>query len=338
MTRLVRLPEGIMPFKMDRNLLLALRGRHARANLAHTIVLLGTLGVLIAVAAWSSLGAAALLLAGLVLAGIVMLALRLPPRATMWLYGARPHEAGSFAQVDELTIELARRAQFAQTPDLYVLPSSTLSAFSAGTPDRSAIALTEGLLRRLTMREIAGVVAREISHIRQGDLFVLGVADITTRLAQALYYLGLLFAAVNLVRLLTGDDPVPWLTVGLLICAPLLLNVLQLRLGRSREFEADRGAAMLTGDPLGLASAVSRFDPSTGNWSEDLIPPVPARTVPLPSLLRFPPPAEDRIARLRALDTPPMPPLDIAEGPRISLVGVGPIQMRPRYRWPGIWF
>jgi heat shock protein HtpX len=54
--------------------------------------------------------------------------------------------------------------------------------------------------------------------------------------------------------------------------------------------------------------------------------------------LRYAGPAERRIARLRALELPPMPPLDIEEGPRISLVGVGPIQMRPRYRWPGVWF
>jgi heat shock protein HtpX len=55
-------------------------------------------------------------------------------------------------------------------------------------------------------------------------------------------------------------------------------------------------------------------------------------------MLRFAPPAERRIALLNALQAPPMPPLDIAEGPRISLIGVGPIEMRPRYRWPGVWF
>ena len=64
----------------------------------------------------------------------------------------------------------------------------------------------------------------------------------------------------------------------------------------------------------------------------------PARRVPLPSMLRCPPPLAARVARLNALEAPPMPPLDIAEGPRISLVGVGPIEMRPRYRWPGVWF
>ena len=91
----------------------------------------------------------------------------------------------------------------------------------------------------------------------------------------------------------------------------------------------------MIGDALGVASAISRFDPSTGNVADDLLPPVPARKVPQLSMLRCPPPAATRIAQLNALQTPPMPPLDIEEGPRISLVGVGPIAMRPRYRWPG---
>jgi heat shock protein HtpX len=122
----------------------------------------------------------------------------------------------------------------------------------------------------------------------------------------------------------------------LLIAAPALLNLLQLALPRS--LEADREAALLTGDPLGLASAVSRLDAPAGVAIEDVMPPVPARKVPLPSMLRFPAAADRRIARLNALQAPPMPPLDIVDGPRISLVGVGPIEMRPRYRWPGVWF
>ncbi len=114
--------------------------------------------------------------------------------------------------------------------------------------------------------------------------------------------------------------------------------MLQLWLPREREFTADRAAALMIGDALGVASAISRFDPSTGNVADDLLPPVPARKVPLLSMLRCPPPAAARIAQLNALQTPPMPPLDIEEGPRTSLVGVGPIAMRTRYRWPGVWF
>jgi heat shock protein HtpX len=327
-----------MPFEMDRNLRLVLGGPHASANLIQAGLLLAALGALLAAAIWPLFGASGLLLAVLAMAGIAALALALPPQTVMRLYGARPYEPGSLQQVGGLLADLAQRAQLPRSPDLYVIPSTMLSAFSVGTPQRSSTAVTEGLLRRLTMREIAAVLAHEIAHVRRGDLLAFGVADAVTRSAQALYYVGLGLIALNLFRLLTREELVSWWTVALLVLAPALMNILQLSLSRAREFAADREAALLTGDPLGLAAAIARLETSTGSLPEDLLPPVPARRVPQPSILRCPPPAERRIARLNAFDAPPVPPLDIAEGPRISLIGVGPIEMRPRYRWPGVWF
>ena len=256
----------------------------------------------------------------------------------MRIYGARPYEAGDLAQFDRITSELARRAGLPRAPRLYVVPSMLLSAFSVGSSKRFAIAVTEGLLRRLTMREVAAVLAREVAHAQRGDLFVLGIADIVSRCAQALYYVGLALAALNVLRGISGGETVPWLSVLLLVLAPTLMTSLQLALSRSREIEADRAAALLTGDPLGVASAISRLDSSPGS---------PARrphaagagaqgAAALDAAL--PPPADRRIPRLNTFQAPPMPPLDIAEGPRISLIGVGPIEMRPRYRWPGVWF
>lgn len=327
-----------MFFATDRNLRSAIAGPDASANLVQSGLLLAAFAALLITACWPVFGAAGILLAGLAVAAVVGLALRLPPHTVMWLYGAQRSDPRALQQVDGLTAVLAERAQLPRPPVLYVIPSTLLSAFSVGTPDRSSIAVTEGLLRRLTMREIAAVLAHEMGHVRRGDLLVLGIADIVTRFAQALYYLGLGLAALNVFRLLTGEERISWLTVALLVLAPALLNLLQLLLSRTREFGADREGALLTGDPLGLASAISRLETSTGTFTDDLMPPVPARKVPQPSMLRCLPPAEKRIARLRAFDAPPMPPLDIAEGPRISLVGVGPIEMRPRYRWPGVWF
>jgi len=327
-----------MPFETLRNLRLAFQGPHASTNVLQAGLLLTAFGSLLALAAWPIFGVVGLLIAVVAVLAILALALHAPPKAAMWFYGARPHKPGSLEQVDGLIADLAQRAALVRAPALYVVPSTMLSAFSVGSAQRCAIAVTETLLRRLTMREIAAVLAHEISHVCLGDLLVLGIADIVTRLSQALYYLGLGLAALNLWRLVTGEDLVSWLTVALFVLAPALLNLLQLSLSRKREFAADRAAALITGDPMGLASAISRLEVSKGTLLDDLLPPVPARKVPLPSLLRFPAPTEQRIARLRTLEPPPMPPLDIEEGPRISLVGVGPIEMRPRYRWPGIWF
>jgi heat shock protein HtpX len=308
------------------------------ANFAQAGVLLAGFGGLLALILWPDFGRSAILIALLATAGVAAVSTRIAPATIMRIYGARPYQAGDLAQFDRLTAELARRADLPRAPHIYVVPSMLLSAFSVGSSQRFAIALTEGLLRRLTMREVAAVLAREVAHAQRGDLLVLGIADFVARGAQGLYYAGLALAGLNILRAIGGGEPVSWLSVALLILAPSLMTQLQLALSHAREIAADRAAALLTGDPLGIASAVSRLEASPGAPLDDLIPPVPARKVPLPSMLRYPPPADQRIPRLNGFQAPPMPPLDVAEGPRISLIGVGPIEMRPRYRWPGVWF
>ena len=103
----------------------------------------------------------------------------------MRIYGARPYQAGDLAQFDRITTELARRAGLRRAPRVYVVPSMLLSAFSMGSSRLFAIAVTEGLLRRLTMREVAAVLAREVAHAQRGDLLVFGIADWISRFAQA---------------------------------------------------------------------------------------------------------------------------------------------------------
>lgn len=327
-----------MTFETERNVPPPLRTPPAASALQGGVVLLA-FGALLAAAIWPLIGGVAAILVAVIAAGAVFaLALRIPPWAAMRLYGGRPHDPSALKQAEGLIATLSTRAGLRRPPRLYVIPSSLLSAFSVGDAQASAIAVTEGLLRRLTLREIAAVLARQVSLIRYGDLLAFSIADIVTRIAQALYYAGLALAALNLFRLISREELVPWLTVALFVLAPALLNLVQLRLPRTRDFRLDREAALQTGDALGLASAISRLDTPAGSFKDDLLPPVPARQVPLPSLLRYPAPAERRITLLRELEPPPMPPLDIEEGPRISLVGVGPIQMRPRYRWPGVWF
>lgn len=308
------------------------------ANGLQAAILLGAFGALTTAILWPQLGSGGALVALAGALAILLLVVYVPPATLMRIYGARPYEAGDLAQFDRITGELALRAGLAASARLYVVPSMQLSAFSFGTSQRFAIAVTEGLLRRLTMREVAGILAREVAHAQRGDLPLFGIADVISRCAQGFYYAGLFFAALNALRVIGQAEPVPWVSVVLLVAAPLLMSLLQLSLSRSREEAVDRAAALLTGDPLGLASAITRLGASPGSPLDDLLPPVPARKVPLPSMLRFPPPAERRIAFLNAFQAPPIPPLDTEEAPRISLIGVGPIQMRPRYRLSGVWF
>jgi len=235
---------------------------------------------------------------------------------------------------------LADRAELARHPRLYVIPSATLNAFATGTPSNAAIGITEGLLRRLDLRQIAGVIAHEMSHIRNNDLSVMATADMLTRLTQLLAYTALGLAVLNVPVMLIGGEPFSWLAILLLYLAPLLTSLLQMALSRTREYDADLEAAGLTGDPAGLASALAALERYQGRLWEDVMLPVPARRIPYPSLLRSHPETADRIARLKELEARPRVarPIVIAEEPMFTLVGRGPAGIAPRYRVLGLWY
>ena len=206
----------------NRNVTRNWRGRiQLNADLIQMVLLLAAFAILIVLAFWGIWGATGVLVALLVVAGGTALALRLSPESVMRLYGARAPEPGAQEQVAGLAAELAQRAQLIRSPQVYVIPSRMLSAFSAGTSERSCIALTEGILRQLTMREIADVLAHEIAHIRNGDLALFSVADIVSRMTQALYYLGGVLFVLNLYRLLVDEALIPWFAILLLVSTTL---------------------------------------------------------------------------------------------------------------------
>lgn len=311
-------------------------------NLWHAGLLFCAFFVLVGIPTVLLWGVAGLAVAAILLALVVPLVVRMPPEAVMRLYQATRIPPDD-SQLSSLVDVLAYRADLPRRPDLYVVPSATLNAFAAGSRDNSAIAVTEGLLRRLSLSETAGVLAHEIAHIRNNDLLVMGLADVITRVLQLMSYAALCLVLFNIFALATGEDTISWWGVLFLYLAPALFSLLQLGLSRAREFEADRLAVALTGDPAALASALRRLETYTGHFWEDLMFPVPARRVPHPSLLRSHPETEDRVQRLQALDPAPEgllrhAPLVIVEQPMMSLVGYGPGDMRPRYRWPGLWF
>ncbi len=313
------------------------RREHKRRNLIHSVALIAGMAVLMGVCAyllWSWVG---VLWSYLTVGTVILIGPRIPPEAVMRLYRARPVDPRHGGQIHRIVEVLANRAELPARPRLYVVPSMTLNAFATGRPEKCAIAVTEGLLRKLTLRELAGVLAHEISHVRNNDLWIMGLADAMSRFTQIMSYAGIFLALINLPSLLAGQAPFSWVAVALLYLAPTLGSLFQLGLSRAREYDADLEGALLTGDPAGLASALHKLERYEGRFWEDLL--FPGRRVPQPSLLRSHPPTEERIARLLELEGKPrLPPIAIIEEPMVTLVGLGPIAMRPRYRWPGVWF
>lgn len=311
---------------------------HRRRNRLHGVLLvaaIGTLTLLSSVLIWSWFG---IVVAVTAIGSVVGLMPRISPEAVMRLYRGERVDQRPGSQLARLVEVLADRAELPAHPRLYVIPSATLNAFATGTSQHAAIAVTEGLLRKLSLRELAGVLAHEMSHVRNNDLFVMGLADAMTRFTQLLAYVGLILAFFNVPALLMGQPTFSWIAVALLYLAPTVSSILQLALSRSREFDADREAASITGDPMGLASALDTLERYQGHFWEDLIFP-PARRIPQPSVLRTHPDTTDRIKRLLDMGALALPHrLAVVEEPMIYTAGLGPAAMTPRWRFPGVWY
>lgn len=310
------------------------RRRHKLRNVLHSaLLLLGMAAILTVcvVAIWGPEGIVGALLAAVL---SMMLAPAVSPEWVMRLYGAQRLRAHDFPDGIRLVEELAQRAGLAAVPGLYWLPSPLMNAFAVGRPDHAAIAVTDGLLRRLTARELAGVLAHEISHVRNNDLWIMGLADLLSRLTSLMSWLGQLLLIVNLPLLLTGRVVVPWPAVLVLIFAPTVMALLQLALSRAREYDADLDAASLTGDPRGLAAALAKLERQQGRYWEEIF--LPGRRMPDPSLLRTHPPTEERIRRL--LDLYEHEPLPAAATVARLPDWVQPVARRPRWHGPGLWY
>jgi heat shock protein HtpX len=274
--------------------------RHKLRNLVQSVILLGGMVGLLALCGWVLFGPDGVL--GMALGGALALAFspKISPALVLRLYRARELVPPELPDVFAVLDRLARRAGLADRPKLYYIPSRMLNAFAVGQRDDAVIALTDGMLRSLTLRELAGVLAHEISHIRNNDLWLMGLADLVGRLTRLMTLLGLLLLVLAIPVWLSGAATLPWLVIPLLVFAPQLTTLLQLALSRAREYEADFDAAGLTGDPAGLASALAKLERfQRGIWEQILMP---GYRLPEPSLLRSHPPTAQRIARLRELE------------------------------------
>ncbi|MGI9384797.1 MAG: zinc metalloprotease HtpX [Methyloligellaceae bacterium] len=311
---------------------------HKTRNVIHSVVLIGGLGLLMGLCAWILWGWIGHLYALIAAAITILFGPRVAPEMVMRMYRARPVDRTRGGTLFQLVEELARRAELPAMPKLYVVPSAALNAFAVGRPDDASIAITQGLLRRLSLREVAGVLAHEMSHIRNNDLWIMGLADTFSRITQMMSWVGIFLLILNLPAALKGQVVVPWLAVLLLYFAPTIGSLLQLALSRAREYDADLEGAQLTGDPTGLASALDKLERYQGRFWEDML--MPGRRIPQPSLLRSHPPTEERVRRLLDLRRPELPPLRLPQraSPADLLHGFVAMSPGPRFRWPGVWF
>ncbi len=272
----------------------ALRG-HKLQNFLQTLLLLTGMVVILSTLGWMFFGLDGIIWAfSLGLIGLLF-SPRITPKAMLKAYGARPLEPQEAPALYQAVGELARRADLPRTPKLYYVRSSIMNAFAVGNSDQAAIAVTDGLLRTLSLRELTAVLAHEISHVRNNDMWVMGLADVISRITSLFSLLGQVLLLLYLPLLFAGYH-LAWGPVLLLVGAPSISALLQLALSRSREYDADMDGALLSGDPRALASALNKMERYQGNLFERIF--LPGRRDPHPSLLRTHPPTEERIRRL----------------------------------------
>jgi heat shock protein HtpX len=194
-------------------------------------------------------------------------------------------------------------------PRVYIIPEETANAFAAGrNAEHAVVAVTEGIMRILNKEELEGVIAHELSHIKNGDMLI---ASIAATIAGAI---GMLATMAQWAAIFGGghsDDDDHGGIIGLIamaIFAPLAAIIIQMAISRSREYMADASGARITKNPYGLATALEKLtkasqlipmnaNPSTAHLF--IVNPLTRKS--LMNLFSTHPPLEERIARLRSM-------------------------------------
>lgn len=223
-------------------------------------------------------------------------------RRIMRAYGARVITLYEAPELWRMFQTLTEAAGLRNMVELYYLPSQNPNAFAVGGGNNSAIGVSDGLLRMMDARELAGVLAHELTHIRNHDTKIMNLAQMIGRVNFMLSRIGLLLVLLSLPTFFFGNGSFRFLLAGgLLLLGPIFALLLQLALSRSREFNADLGAAEITRDPMGLASALRKLEEmlQRGSWWNRRVARQPVLVEP--SWLRTHPHTTERIARLEEI-------------------------------------
>lgn len=251
---------------------------------------------------------------GVIIAFIIAMAMNLgsywfSDKIILRMYSAQEVSESTAPDLYALVKNLALKASLPM-PRVYIVPGDTPNAFATGRNEHHAVvAVTEGILRILNREELEGVIAHELTHIKNKDMLI---GSIAATLAGAIVMLAnmaqwaAIFGGAS-----RDDDEGGGGIIGLIvmaILAPIAASIIQMAISRSREFLADAGGARVSGKPYGLASALEKLsrasqvvpmkaNPSTAHIF--IVNPLTGRS--LMNLFSTHPPIEERIARLRSM-------------------------------------
>ena len=172
------------------------------------------------------------------------------------MYNAQQVDETTAPQFYNIVKELAGKAGLPM-PRVYVINEDQPNAFATGrNPQHAAVAATTGIMRILSERELRGVMAHELTHVKHRDILISTISATVAGAISSLAQFGMFFGGNNNNREGGGN---PILSILVMIVAPIAAMLIQFAISRSREFEADRGGAEISGDPEALASALEKI-------------------------------------------------------------------------------
>ncbi len=225
------------------------------------------------------------------------------------MYGAQEATEAQAPRLHSIVHNLTVRAGLPM-PKIYVIPSEGANAFATGrNPSHAAVAVTEGIMRLMDERELTGVLAHELAHVKNRDILISSVAATLAGVIMMLANMAQWTAIFGGFRGDDDDDGGGFIgMMAMAFLAPLAASIIQMAISRTREFAADKTGAELCGDPMGLASALSKLGLASERVPMDASPQTAHFFIVNPlsgqSFARFfstHPPLEERISRLRSM-------------------------------------
>ena len=224
-------------------------------NMMKTAILMAAIAALFMAIGSMIGGKAGMMLALVVALGMNFFSYWFSDQMVLKMYNAREVDAQTAPRFYAMVQELAQRANLPM-PRVYLIDEAAPNAFATGrNPEHAAVAATTGIIDVLSERELRGVMAHELAHVKHRDILI---STISATMAGAISMLAN-FAMFFGGRDQEGRPANPLAGIAVAILAPLAASLIQMAISRAREFEADRGGAEISGDPRALASALDKI-------------------------------------------------------------------------------
>lgn len=269
--------------------------------MAGIVVLFATVGML--------LGGQNGMLIALVFAGAMnVYAYWFSDKMVLKMYNAQQVDASNAPEFYAMIAELAQRAGLPM-PKVYIIDEAQPNAFATGrNPEHAAVAATTGIIRMLSPRELRGVMAHELAHVKHRDILISTMSATVAGAISAIAQFGMLFGGGSN----NGERNVnPVVAILIMIVAPLAAMLIQMAISRSREFGADAGGAAISGDPAALADALRKIEAYAHNiplQTAEMHPETaqmmiinPLTADGMKNLFRTHPSTEERVAKLMSM-------------------------------------